>query len=499
MGVLKTKDNIALVNFSLAIVIGVIDAFMCFGYIGDFLKGNIGLLFCVAVECVLIMTIAVNIVFFFVKPLRDWMRYAASIGYAIVYALCVFGSHNDLVFAILFPTTVIFILYFDLRIIIINAVVFGLIDLIDIVYVVAVLKHMHSGAPLNSTSLLLQGAAGVIYLGTLVGSTIISNYNNQSKLDTIRKEKAANEELLNQVLALVAAVKKNTAEADACMSVLDENVMSTATALEHISLGNTNNTESIEQQTMMTANIQEMIMHTKDMSDEMLNFADKSKNAVEGGRETVGKLSEQANISKKANEQVVKSVTNLIKNAQAVSETTMEISNISTQTNLLALNASIESARAGEAGRGFAVVADEIRVLADQTRLLTENIQDIVAELTENADNAKNSVDNVMAASEQEYKLIESAAEEFGKIGNNVDGLNNNVSSIYKQIEDILESNNTIVESITQISAVSQEVAASTTEAVKLGNDCTSSAREARSLMEALAENVKVIDQYIEE
>ena len=313
--------------------------------------------------------------------------------------------------------------------------VYGLVNAVDMVYVALVLKHLHSGAPLNSTSMLLQGATMLMYLIVLCGTTKISNRNNDMKISGLNEEKEHSAQLLEDVLQVVQAVKENSARAEEYICILSQDVSSTAQALSGISDGNSNNAESIEKQTVMTENIQEMIQHTKEMSDEMLRLAQQSREAVEGGQSSMDDLQNQSDQMKKANEQVVSSVASLIENARTVDEITEQIFAISSQTNLLALNASIESARAGEAGRGFAVVAEEIRLLADETRKLTENIQNIVQTLRQNADIAKNTVDHVMEASHMERELIRSADQQFSGIGGRMTELNQNVEQINQKLK----------------------------------------------------------------
>ncbi len=485
------------VNRFVLVIVTVMDLFLFFGYIGDYAQGNISLGFMLAVDLSVVASMIACYAVYFRKKDSAAFPHVSMIGYIIVYGLAVFGAQNDLVFLMVFPLTVIYILYYDYKLIFRIAMVFGAINVADIIYIVAVLGHMHSGVAINSTSLLLQGASTVVYFIVLCGTTRISNDNNAKKIASISQEKEKSTMLLDEVLEVAASVKRNSTEAAEHIDQLSRYVDSTVSELGDIAEGNSNNAESIEKQTVMTENIHNMILDTKRMSDEMLAMAERSKQAVRDGQQTVDSLQVQSQKTREANEQVVSSVTGLISNAVAVEQITEQIFSISSQTNLLALNASIESARAGEAGRGFAVVAEEIRSLADETRKLTEKIQGIVTELRQNADMAKNTVDNVITISGDERDLILNANTQFGEIGSRMEGLHFNVQGMYKKIEEILESNNVIVDSINHISAVSEEVTASTQQATELGADTSRKAKQAGELMVELLEAAKAIDKYL--
>lgn len=485
------------VNRLTLIVIAIIDMFFFAGYISDFKQGNISFAFMMAVEVTVFLTLLASTVVFFHKQDSEVFKYVSLIGYMVVYTLVLFGAQNNSVFAVVFPIALIYLLYYNYKLILGAVIGFSVINIADIVYYAGVLKHMPDGGAVNSTSVLLQAACVEVFLIVLAQTTKLSNDNNARKIASLNEEKEKSAQLLKDVLVVVENVKNNSAEAEDYIKDLGKDVERTAATLGDISEGNNNNARNIEQQTMMTGSIQEIIVGTKKMADEMLTLARESGEAVDGGRDSMGGLLTQSGETKAANEEVVAAVARLIENAKAVENITEQIFSISGQTNLLALNASIESARAGEAGRGFAVVADEIRALADQTRKLTEEIQSVVSDLQHNADTAKNTVDNVMATAGMEHELINHANEQFSGIGSRMTRLNETVEETYRKIEEILQSNNTIVESIHQISAVSQEVAASTQQVVELGEDTRQKAVNAQKLMEDLNNTVKIADKYL--
>lgn len=149
---------------------------------------------------------------------------------------------------------------------------------------------------------------------------------------------------------------------------------------------------------------------------------------------------------------------------QKIEESTALITSIASKTNLLSLNASIEAARAGEAGRGFAVVASEIQMLAEQSSQSADIINHIISDLMQQADLTVHIVDEVSQVMEtQQQKLIQ-AQERFSKLEQGISQSGDETKQIKEQTDICDSARGKVEEVIVNLSAISEENAASTQE-----------------------------------
>lgn len=133
---------------------------------------------------------------------------------------------------------------------------------------------------------------------------------------------------------------------------------------------------------------------------------------------------------------------------------------ISDQTNLLALNAAIESARAGEHGRGFAVVADEVRTLATKTRGNTEEIAQIVSELTQDANLSVSHMEESMNKVSDAVDASQNAAQSMTGIVNEIHTVTEKIASVANAVQEQLTVSDSIAASTQSLHGNTRQQAA---------------------------------------
>ena len=140
------------------------------------------------------------------------------------------------------------------------------------------------------------------------------------------------------------------------------------------------------------------------------------------------------------------------------------ITDIASQTNLLALNASIEAARAGEMGKGFAVVAESIGNLANQSAESTAEIRGIIDELTKQSEQSVLASESVEQAINEEQDILIETKKRFDVLNTEITSSVDDIKGISSLTENLENIKSSIVDNVSDLSAISEENAASTEE-----------------------------------
>lgn len=277
--------------------------------------------------------------------------------------------------------------------------------------------------------------------------------------------------LKNSFMNIVTEVKQTASSLLAASEELEQVSEQTAIttegierAVEDVADGAMSQAESTEEASKQTIIMGENVENTSKAVQELHVNAAKMKEAGSVALNTLNELNDINEKTKIEIDTIYRQTNETNDFAQKIQEAAEIITSIAAETNLLSLNASIEAARAGDLGRGFAVVADHITKLAEESGKSAKEISNVIHTLIENSNRAVETMQEVKGTIDIQNKHLNRTKDNFMTV---YDGINHSTNQIEQIANDTKELNNVrimVVDIISNLSAISEENAASTEE-----------------------------------
>lgn len=306
--------------------------------------------------------------------------------------------------------------------------------------------------------------------------------------------------LITELSRILTHLKTSSGELFKSGQSLDEmaervnvNASEIGKAVEDISQGAVSQAEEIENASGKIVDMGSMIEHIVGGVDKLNSTSVTMKKAGDNSAQIMQDLVESTNKTTEAIHKIGEQIYATNESAQKIREAVDLISSIASQTSLLSLNASIEAARAGEFGKGFAVVASEIQKLADESSRSAQTITDIINALVSESDMTVEIMKEVGQIIVEQRKKIEDTQSHFTDVTEGINSSREDTTMIEERTHVCDESRKTVVDVIANLSAISEENAASAQETTASMEELSATI----SLLAEAANNLKGLSDQV--
>src|SRR3984957_14308494 len=182
-------------------------------------------------------------------------------------------------------------------------------------------------------------------------------------------------------------------------------------------------------------------------------------------------------------ESVAENVIALSEKTQAVGDIISSVNDIAEQSHLLALNASIQAAAAGEHGRTFSVVATEMKNLAAQSKNATVQVRSILGDI-------QKGINTSVMLTEEAVKRADSGRQQSQVADRTIRQLAENLEESIRAFQQIVAGSSQqqigfeqVTQAFRNIGIASQETATSTKQSEKAAANLSALAQQLRGVV----------------
>ena len=337
------------------------------------------------------------------------------------------------------------------------ALVLTVVYLIILIWLARVIRK-----PLAKTAADIENIANGNISNEISGSSKIAETDKLITASRILKEKL--NDIVSGVNEHVVNLQQDTASLKERADFCNDGTKQISQAMEELSVTAVTLAENVQD---VNSKSLEMGNAITDIDGDVQVLSDNS-NHMDKANEDAAKSIETVLDSSNRSSAIVEKITNQIEETnQAISsinEAVDLIMDITGQTSLLSLNASIEAARAGQAGRGFAVVADEIKKLSEQSAQGADAIKQVADNIFEKSNESVALVNEVRELIGKEQEDISVSKESFEILSKTINDNLVAVSRISEKTKQLDTIKQAIIGNINDLSAISEENAASNQE-----------------------------------